>query len=119
MGRRVDDPQGHPALHRDRELAARDDGPLRDHLLTHAGYQLGDPLPPVARRAIAVALPDVVRKRRPAPPPKPEGGRLGLSADFLIAPDGRVLARHHGTHVYDQWSVDELLNLLPVRENRR
>lgn len=74
---------------------------------------------PAIVRAIAVALPDVVRKRKPAPPHRPEGGRLGLPADFLIAPDGRVLARHHGTHVYDQWSVDELLNLLPVRENRR
>jgi hypothetical protein len=28
-----------------------------------------------------------------------------------------VLASHHGTHVYDQWSVDELLNLLPVRRS--
>ncbi|SRR6266496_3457817 len=66
-------------------------------------------------RAVAVALPDVVRKRKPAPPPKPEGGRFGLPADFLIAPDGRVLSSHHGTHVYDQWSVDELLTLVPVK----
>lgn len=73
---------------------------------------------PAIVRAIAVALPDVVRRRKPAPPNKPEGGRFGLPADFLIAPDGRVLASHHGTHVYDQWSVDELLNLLPVKENR-
>ncbi|MFC4856372.1 peroxiredoxin-like family protein [Actinophytocola glycyrrhizae] len=73
---------------------------------------------PAIVRAIAVALPDVVRRRRPAPPNKPEGGRFGLPADFLIAPDGRVLASHHGTHVYDQWSVDELLNLLPAKENK-
>jgi peroxiredoxin len=73
---------------------------------------------PAIVRAIAVALPDVVRGRRPAPPSKPEGGRFGLPADFLVAPDGRVLASRHGTHVYDQWSVDELLDLLPVRENR-
>jgi AhpC/TSA family protein len=65
--------------------------------------------------AIAAGLPDVLRGHRPAPPQKPEGGRLGLPADFLIAPDGQVLASHHGTHVYDQWSVDELLNLSPVR----
>lgn len=71
---------------------------------------------PAIVRAIAVALPDVVRKRKPSPPMNPEGGRFGLPADFLIAPDGRVLASHHGTHVYDQWSVDELLNLLPVKE---
>ncbi len=73
---------------------------------------------PAIVRAVAVALPDVVRKRKPAPPAKPDGGRFGLPADFLIAPDGRVLAARHGTHVYDQWSVDELLNLLPVKENR-
>ncbi|GAB1514588.1 peroxiredoxin-like family protein [Actinophytocola sp. KF-1] len=73
---------------------------------------------PAIVRAIAVALPDVVRKRKPAPPAKPEGGRFGLPADFLIAPDGRVLASKHGTHVYDQWSVDELLALVPVKENR-
>ena len=71
---------------------------------------------PAIVRAIAVALPDVVRGRTPAP--KPASGRFGLPADFLIAPDGRVLASHHGTHVYDQWSVDELLNLLPAKENR-
>jgi peroxiredoxin len=69
-------------------------------------------------RAIAAGLPDVLRKRKPLPPRQPEGGRLGLPADFLIAPDGRVLASHHGSHVYDQWSVDELLNLVPAKENR-
>jgi peroxiredoxin len=69
-------------------------------------------------RAIAAGLPDVLRKRKPLPPRQPEGGRLGLPADFLIAPDGRVLASHRGSHVYDQWSVDELLNLVPAKENR-
>ncbi len=34
---------------------------------------------------------------------------LGLPADFLIDPDGRVLAAHYGTHANDQWSVDDLL----------
>jgi peroxiredoxin len=36
---------------------------------------------------------------------------LGLPADFLIAPDGRVLAASYGKHANDQWSVDELLDL--------
>lgn len=36
---------------------------------------------------------------------------LGLPADFLIAPDGRVLAAHYGKHADDQWSLDELLAL--------
>jgi hypothetical protein len=39
------------------------------------------------------------------------GGINGLPADFLIAGDGRVLARKYGAHAYDQWSVDDLLGL--------
>jgi hypothetical protein len=74
-------------------------------------------------RAVARELRAVRRGDRPTPPARPEGGRLGLPADFLIAPDGRVLAAKHGDHVYDQWSVDELLALAPkaapsMREDR-
>lgn len=36
---------------------------------------------------------------------------IGLPADFLIASDGRGLARKYGHHAADQWSVDELLAL--------
>lgn len=36
---------------------------------------------------------------------------LGMPADFLIAPGGRVVAAHHGAHADDQWSLDELLAL--------
>jgi AhpC/TSA family len=39
----------------------------------------------------------------------PTGGHLGMPADFLIGPDGRVMACKHGAHANDQWSVDELL----------
>src|SRR6516165_9580418 len=39
------------------------------------------------------------------------GGPLGLPADFLIAPSGRIKAVKYGTDAYDQWSVDELLVL--------
>jgi len=39
------------------------------------------------------------------------GGPLGLPADFLIAPSGRINAVKYGGNAYDQWSVDELLNL--------
>ncbi|MGH2947156.1 MAG: peroxiredoxin-like family protein [Solirubrobacteraceae bacterium] len=38
-------------------------------------------------------------------------GHLGRPADFLLASDGRVLARKYGAHAYDQWTVDELLGL--------
>jgi peroxiredoxin len=41
------------------------------------------------------------------------GGVLGLPADFLIAPDGEVIARKYGEYAYDQWSVEELLALVP------
>src|SRR5450755_2411645 len=35
----------------------------------------------------------------------------GLPADFLISPDGRILAAKHGKYVDDHWSADELLDL--------
>jgi len=50
------------------------------------------------------------RERRPAFL-RPSGGRYGLPGDFLIAPDGRILAAKYGEHAYDQWSVEELLEI--------
>ena len=41
----------------------------------------------------------------------PANAMLGRPADFLIAPDGQILAAKYGEHAYDQWSVDELLRL--------
>jgi hypothetical protein len=60
-------------------------------------------------RGVARSLAAIARGREKGPRGRPEGGRLGLPADFLIAPDGTVLASKHGKHVYDQWSVDEIL----------
>jgi peroxiredoxin len=40
---------------------------------------------------------------------------LGLPADFLIAPDGRVIACNYGKHADDQLSVDELIALAAPR----
>ncbi|HEU5470285.1 MAG TPA: peroxiredoxin-like family protein [Actinophytocola sp.] len=54
----------------------------------------------------------ILRRRRPPPSRRQPNGRLGLPADFLIAPDGRVLASKYGQHADDQWSVDELLALV-------
>jgi hypothetical protein len=61
-------------------------------------------------RAVSRDIGPILRGKRPAP--KAHGGRLGLPGDFLIAPDGNVLAAKHGDHAYDQWSVDELLALV-------
>jgi hypothetical protein len=74
---------------------------------------------PTIARAIARELRAVRRREHPAPPAHPEGGRLGLPADFLIAPDGWVLAKKHGAHVDDQWKVDELLALALVPSVKR
>ena len=49
------------------------------------------------------------RRREPLPARRPHGGRLGLPADFLLAPDGTVLASKLGVHAADHWSVDEVL----------
>jgi hypothetical protein len=53
---------------------------------------------------------------RPMPSTNPHGGRFGLPADFLIAPDGRVLACKYGSHAYDQWSVDEIIAFSGVKD---
>jgi peroxiredoxin len=39
------------------------------------------------------------------------GGPTGLPAEFLIASDGLIKAVKYGRHAFDQWSVEELLEL--------
>ncbi len=53
----------------------------------------------------------ILRGRERGPAIRQPGGRLGLPADVLIGPDGRVIAAKYGTHAYDQWPVDEVLRL--------
>lgn len=65
----------------------------------------------VSLSAWKASLKGILRKDKPAMKVMPNGGILGLPADFLIASDGTVRAAHYGTHAYDQWSVDELLRL--------
>lgn len=43
---------------------------------------------------------------------KPEGGALGLPADFLTSTEGRIVACHYGSHASDHWSVDDVLALV-------
>ncbi|MEU7009774.1 peroxiredoxin-like family protein [Streptomyces sp. NPDC046332] len=63
---------------------------------------------PIAR-AVLLGTWELVRGRERPPVRNPRGGRLGLPADFLITPDGRVAAAKYGEHADDQWPVDELL----------
>jgi len=65
---------------------------------------------PIVRSVARSALRIVARQSR-FPSLNPEGGRLGLPADFLIASDGRLLAVKYGSHAYDQWSVDDVVAL--------
>lgn len=60
-------------------------------------------------RAIAFAVIGILTGTVRPPAASPQGGRLGLPADFLVAPGGRVVACKYGAHVDDQWSVDEVL----------
>ncbi|MGW0353448.1 peroxiredoxin-like family protein [Nocardia nova] len=60
--------------------------------------------------AVGGAVGPIARGEQPTPRGTPQGGRLGLPADFLIASDGSIAAAHYGSHADDQWSVDELLS---------
>ncbi|MFE5794926.1 peroxiredoxin-like family protein [Streptomyces sp. NPDC056503] len=62
-------------------------------------------------RGVCGGVVELLRGRGRLPAADQPGGRTGLPADFLIAPDGRITAAKYGEHVYDQWSVDELLAL--------
>lgn len=62
-------------------------------------------------RGVTRSLGKTLRGRAPLPTITPRGGRLGLPADFLIAPSGTILSCKYGSHAFDQWSVDEVLGL--------
>jgi peroxiredoxin len=72
-------------------------------------------LNPRAWRALPVgwrhAIGNAVAHRRAPLPLAPTNGNLGLPADLLITADGSVAAVKYGVHAYDQWSVDEVLDL--------
>jgi hypothetical protein len=64
---------------------------------------------PAIVRAVLRGVGELIRGRGRLPAASQPGGRIGLPADFLVEPGGRVAAVKYGEHVYDQWSVDELL----------
>ena len=68
---------------------------------------------PIARAVFQTSL-RVAQGRDKLRFPRAENGRLGLPADFLIAPDRRLVAAKYGRHADDQWSVDELLALAAI-----
>ncbi len=57
--------------------------------------------------------------RRLASLPARGESALGLPADFLVAPDGLLIACKYGAHADDQWSVDELLAIGATDTTRR
>jgi peroxiredoxin len=66
---------------------------------------------PAMIRGVGHSIGAVIRRKEKAPPVVHENGSLGLPGDFLIASDGHVIASKYGTHAFDQWSVDEVLEL--------
>lgn len=61
-------------------------------------------------RAIWAAIKGNFRKNKPRL--VAEGGMLGLPADLLIAPGGKIKAVYYGKHASDQWSMETLLALV-------
>ena len=74
---------------------------------TSAGAVLDPRVWPTAMRAVASGASSDPSAGR-------AGGSFGLPADFLITPGGVVAASKYGVHADDQWSLDELLALLPA-----
>ncbi|MGX6603675.1 peroxiredoxin-like family protein [Micromonosporaceae bacterium Da 78-11] len=66
---------------------------------------------PAILRAVGRGTVEILSGREAGPAGRQPSGRLGLPADFLIAPDGRRVASKFGQHAADQWTVDELLVL--------
>ena len=64
-----------------------------------------------APKAFVASLKGNLKKDKPKLGGLPNGGIFGLPADLLVASDGTVRAVHYGTHAYDQWTVDELLEM--------
>lgn len=57
--------------------------------------------------------------KRPLPSFTPGGGRLGLPADFLMAPDGKIIDCYYGHHADDHWSVEELLQIAALAKQAK
>lgn len=57
------------------------------------------------------ALKGLLVKNKPKMSMMPNGGVLGLPAEFLVDNQGVIKEAHYGRHADDSWSVDEMLKL--------
>ena len=71
------------------------------------------PLALLHPRGLGAALRAAFSRASVAPSAGVADGAFGLPADFLVAPSGRAVAVKYGVHADDQWSIDELLALVP------
>jgi peroxiredoxin len=69
------------------------------------------PLALLHPRGFLAALRGAAAGASSAPSAGVADGVFGLPADFLVAPDGKLIAVKYGKHADDQWSIDELLSL--------
>lgn len=63
-------------------------------------------------KGVSFSLYQTIVQGKKIPPLFPYGGSFGKPADFLIDKTGKIVAGKYGKHAYDQWSVDELLELI-------
>lgn len=67
---------------------------------------------PSGVRAVRAAVRRTAAGASPRRLPHPGTAMFGLPSELLIGADGRILARHDGSHPGDQWSVSQLLELV-------
>jgi peroxiredoxin len=70
------------------------------------------PLALLHPRGLLAAVRAALSRASSAPSAGVADGPFGLPADFLVAPNGKLIGVKYGKHADDQWSVDELLSLV-------
>lgn len=69
----------------------------------------------INKKAVGQALKGLSIK--PFTNPEKLESELILPADFLIDENGSIVALHYGTHASDQWTIDDLLNIVANHQN--
>jgi peroxiredoxin len=65
-------------------------------------------------KGVVVSFIEYLQGKHPLPSLRPEGGSLGLPADFLIDTDGKIIDCYYGRHADDHWSVEDVLQKATV-----